>query len=158
MEVRILLCRRVLDRMPEATDAVMGFIQNWLSLRDTKAVVLPQDWDAFVTHWTSELQEFPESREPFFAMMRGIITPYRDKYATEANVEGDGDRVAVADEVEAMRIITGRHYATCAYLITDDPTIFQGKRLRLLDSRILTPELFAAESQAEEHTGTRMAG
>lgn len=151
MEVQILLCRRVLDRMPETNDDTIAFIQDWLSRHDTKAVVLPRDWREFIAKWENELRDAPESRGPFLALMRGIITPYRDKYAVSAGIENDGDPVAWAsvDEVEGMSVITKRHYATCKYIITDEPLVFRGKGLTLPDSGILTPELFAAEVQAE---------
>lgn len=148
MEVQVLLCRRVLDRMPEVSDETIAFVQNWLSQLDAKAVVLPQDWEAFVRRWEHDLRDSPESRGPFFAMLRGIITPYRDKYAEEAGIQDDGESVASKEEVEAMRIITNRHYATCTYLLTEDLALFRGRKLRLPDARILTPELLRAELQA----------
>lgn len=149
MEVQVLLCSRTLDRMPEATDGAIGFLQDWLSRHDTKAVVLPRDWLAFSRKWETELQDYPESRQAFFALLRGIITPYRDKYAPEGGIADDGDHVGEASEVDAMSLITKRHYATCEYLITTQPEVFRGKGLRIPDSRILTPELFQAEVQAE---------
>ncbi len=144
-DVQVLLCKRVLDRIPEVEDETIGFLQNWLSKRGTKAVVLLQDWKAFVDYWEGQLRLHPEVRDSFFAMLRGIITPYRDKYAVEAGLKPDGETLASMDEVEAMKVITQRHYATCEYLVTEDPELFRAKGLRLPDSRILKPEVLQAE-------------
>jgi hypothetical protein len=153
MEVRVLLCHRVLGRFPlvrePADDEAIAFLRNWLSTRESKAVVLLQDWKQFVSEWEAAIGDFPETKSEFFAILRGIITPYRDKYAVEAGVAPDGETTASEDEVGAMRIITRRHYDTCEYLVTYDPGVFRGKGLKLPDERIVTPALFRAVHQPE---------
>ena len=145
MEVQILLCSRVLARIGEVEDESISFLTGWLSERQTIAVVLPQAWKAFVTQLEAEMEGFRESRDAVLGILRGILTPYREKYADEAGIPPDGEVVEGMDEVSAMRTITTRHYATCMYLVTDAPEEFRGKGLRLPDSRILTPDLFRAE-------------
>lgn len=150
MEVRLLLCKRVLARIPEedhSEDDAIYYLRNWLSEHETKAVVLLQDWREFVAQWEHEIGEFPEARMAFFAIHRGIITPYRDKYADEAGVKPDGETTAAMNEVDAMKTITRRHYDTCEYLVTDVPSVFRGRGLVLPDPRIVTPALFRAIQQ-----------
>jgi hypothetical protein len=153
MEVRVLLCNRVLGRFPYVRDAAddepIAFLRNWLSSRENKAVVLLQDWKSFVREWEATIGDFPEVRGEFFGILRGILTPYRDKYAVEAGIAADGETTAALDEVAAMEVITRRHYDTCEYLITYEPTVFRGNGFLLPDERIVTPELFRAVHQAD---------
>jgi hypothetical protein len=145
MEVQILLCQRVLRRIRDVEDESITFLANWLSSRQIKAVVLPRAWNEFTKEVEEELRGFPESQEYVLGILRGILTPYRDKYAHEAGVQADGEVVGELDELSAMRTITTRHYASCMYLVTYAPEIFRGNGLRLPDTRILTPDLFQAE-------------
>ena len=147
MEVQILLCKRVLHRIRDVDDEAITFLTNWLSSHQTKAVVLPGAWTEFTHEVAEDLRGFPESQEYVLGIIRGIVTPYRDKYAHEAGVPADGEVVGAMGEADGMKTITDRHYATCTYLVTDAPELFRGKNLHLPETRILTPDLFHAELQ-----------
>jgi hypothetical protein len=78
--------------------------------------------------------------------MRGIVTPYRDKYTEEAGIEIEDDEdIRAMNDTDAAVTIANRHYATCRYLIVDDPKEYHGKKLKIGDDKIVTLEGFCKE-------------
>lgn len=147
--VILVMTKDVLMRFPEQKDKYISFLTYWLSVNETKAVVSLSAWKEFENYWNDGLKSVsPEIRNPFFATMRGSITPYRTKYATEAGMK-------VENEIETNSIdektIVNWHYATVRYLISDNPDEFrlQSSQIRIQTASILTPKEFYSKYEVE---------
>lgn len=70
--MKLVLTKDILDRLIERTDKYVAFLRFWLSMVDTKAEVTLSAWKSFQKHWESELKELPETRDSFFANIRGL--------------------------------------------------------------------------------------
>ncbi|MHB1709496.1 MAG: hypothetical protein ACYCT2_08500 [Thermoplasmataceae archaeon] len=140
----------VLERLPEPEDKYISFLRFWLSDNDTKAVVTLSEWKKFMEKWESELKDCSnEIKEPFFASMRGVVTPYRTKYATEAGLKINNEQES--NSIDERTIVTW-HYATVRYLITGTPEKFrpEAEFIKISEASILTPKEFFNKLDVED--------
>lgn len=153
MEVTIVIDDDVLDKIVLARDKYHSFLRWWINERDTKVVVLKKIWDKFIKQKEDELKGFEESAGVFFASVRGIVTPYREKYAEESleatDIEVPVD--AVENEIDATLNIANRHYATCKYVIVKTPENYKGKDVRIGDDKILSPQEFYSLMEVKDN-------
>lgn len=135
--------------MTETADKNISFIHYWISENDTKAVATLSAWKEFEKKWTKELADMDEVKNSFFASMRGIITPYRTKYASQAKLEVDIDRESL--EIDEKTIVNW-HYASVEYLLTDFPDQYTSSspELKIPDRNVLTPKQFYGRLEVED--------
>lgn len=143
------MAKDVLMRFPEQKDKYISFMTYWLSENETKAVVSLSAWKYFEKEWGENLKSVSrEIKDPFFATMRGSITPYRTKYATEAGMK-------VENEIESNSVdektIVNWHYATVRYLISDNPEEFRlsPSQIKIPIASILTPKELYSKYEVE---------
>lgn len=126
------------------------FVIYWLSTEETKAVATKDSWNAFHKEIRDELKEMPDTYKGVIGFFRGIITPYRTKYAEEAGIklsleEKDKDGKETEEDSQIIKIVN-RHYATVKYLIVENPdaylTFKKDGRLRIDTQNITTLEGF----------------
>lgn len=140
----------VLEHFLETEDKYISFLRFWLSDNKTKAVVTLPVWKNFLKKWDAELVDYSnEIKESFFASMRGVVTPYRTKYATEAGLKIDNE--FESNSVDEKTIVTW-HYATIKYLITEGPEEFRSEAIsiRISEALILTPKEFFSKLDVED--------
>ena len=144
MEVTIVIDEYVLNSIVISRDRYHSFLRWWINEQDTKAVVIKKIWLRFIREKEEELKEFKETSDFFFGSVRGIITPYREKYAEETQEPTDMEIQVdeVENEIDATLNIANRHYATCRYIIVRNPENYKGKEVRIGDGRILSPQEF----------------
>jgi hypothetical protein len=148
--VKIVITQDVLFELPERSNKYIAFLRYWIALNDTKAVVTLSAWKEFEKHWNKRLKgESQELTESFFANMRGLITPYRTKYATEAQLQVNSEKESMGIDEET---IVEWHYATVKYLITKDPTRFHAKigRIKIPIEFILSPRGLFGKLEVED--------
>jgi hypothetical protein len=115
---------------------------------DTKAVVTLSAWKLFQKHWESELKEMPETRDSFFANIRGLVTPYRVKYASEDQTVDRIERESI--DITETEIVNW-HYATVKYLITENPSEFiSSDKIKIPKEFILTLRGFFGKMEIED--------
>lgn len=128
--------------MPESENKFVKFLIYWISGHNTKAVTTLKNWKRFFREWEERLKDrSDELKNPFFAFFRGIVTPYRKKYAKEDNLsitDNDNKEKSNNDEITNIINIINRHYATVEYLITEDPSIYEGKDIKIDKDRIVS--------------------
>jgi hypothetical protein len=117
-------------------DKYYDFMKFWLGERDIKAVVSRTAWNAFEKEWGKSLEDKSESSETFFAIMRGIVSPY-----VKPEGSSDVDKDALSETMD----IVNRHYATVEYLVVKVPPLYEGKGIKIGDDRIFTPRGFFME-------------
>ncbi len=80
--------------------------------------------------------------------MRGLITPYRTKYASEAGLKLNNE--VESDKVDEKTIVKW-HYATVRFLVTNDPTQYNSDTefANILPKSILTPKEFYNKQEVE---------
>lgn len=148
--VKIVLTEDVLFELPANSEKYIAFLRYWIALNDTKAVVALSAWKEFEKHWREKLKGVSqELTESFFAIMRGLVTPYRTKYATEAHLEVDTEKESMAMDAET---IVEWHYATVKYLITENPTKFNADidRIKIPKEFILSPRGLFGKLEVED--------
>lgn len=135
--------------MMETSDKNISFIHYWISENDTKAVVTLSAWKDFEKKWNLELGDLEETKNSFFANMRGIITPYRTKYASEARLEVDIDKESL--EIDEKTIVNW-HYASVEYLLTNNPDhyISSSPQLKIPAKSVLTPKQLYSRLEVED--------
>ena len=147
--VILVMTKDVLMRFPEQKDKYISFLTFWLSENETKAVVSLSAWKEFENYWKESLNGVSEEiRDPFFATMRGSITPYRTKYATEAGMRIENEsETNLIDE----KTIVNWHYATVRYLISDNPEEFHivPSEIKIPTASILTPKELYSRYEVE---------
>lgn len=142
LEVEIVIDKWVLDELP-TNNKYLAFLKHWVTINKTKAVVLLKHWKAFCNEWERSLKESSdEIRQPFFAAMRGIVTPYRKKYGIEAGLDCDDDNDEIEEDETAIMGVVSRHYATVKYLVVKNPENYRGCQTKINSDRIVTPEDF----------------
>lgn len=157
LEVNLVIDESVLPKIYQ-NDKLNAFLKYWISEKTTKAVVCEKYWNDFVKEWEKSLKDcLDEVKAPFFASIRGVVTPYRDKYATGLPTTTTKDTTNEKDEKDPIQKtidIVSRHYATVKYLITEYPERYKGK-MRLGDSQILTPKQFYTEIETKNNEFTQ---
>lgn len=153
--VTLVISKDVLMEFPDKEDRFIAFLIYWLSENQTKAVVTLSAWKEFESEWRNQLKGYSkEIIDPFFATMRGSITPYRVSYATEANVSHDNDKISTTvDE----KTIVNWHYATVRYLVTETPDKYKGKsdEIKIANDSILTPKELYSRYEVEDESFVR---
>jgi len=144
MEVELVIDNEVLGRFPDNSKPI-AFLKHWITDRKTKAVTLLKHWNVFRSGWERDLINVSEEiKQPFFAMMRGIVTPYRKKYGIEAGIDSENinDEDEGEDDIVAIKAVVNRHYATVKFLVVGNPDAYKANGIKISDSRIVTPEEF----------------
>ncbi|MFH1224286.1 MAG: hypothetical protein V1676_00600 [Candidatus Diapherotrites archaeon] len=136
-EVEIVICNEVLNHLSKRELHDL-FLIWFINKYKTKAVVVLEDWNKFIKDWDTKLKQMsPEAKNHFFAVMRSIVTPYREKYAN--GVTGAEKIKLEGGSIDKLCKIVDRHYATVRYLVVASPANFVGK-VRISKEQILTPE------------------
>lgn len=144
MEVELVIDNEVLGRFPDNSKHI-SFLKHWITDRKTKAVTLLKHWNAFRSEWERNLIGVSEEiKQPFFASMRGIITPYRKKYGIEAGIDCENmtDDDECEEDIDAIKAVVNRHYATVKFLVVANPSEYKLDGIKINHSRIVTPEEF----------------
>lgn len=146
-EVELVIDASILRRMPE-TERFVSFLKFWITCNNTKAVVTLSVWKEFEKYWQEQLSERSEEiTTPFFATMRGVATPYRNKYATEAGLTQDDP--ADSESIDEKTIVN-RHYATVKYLIVENAEAYKSDgEIKITKGRILTLKEFFNRAEVE---------
>lgn len=117
------------------------FLWFWISETYNKGVVTLSAWKEFVKYWDDALED-GEAKESFFNLIRGLLTPYRTKYADEAGLEVDIDKESM--ELDEKTIVNW-HYSSVSYLISDKAVLLrdtQSQDMKISKKSILTPKEF----------------
>lgn len=144
MEVELVIDKGVLDKLPENSKSI-AFLKYWINERKTKAVALLKHWNAFRSEWERSLRDTSEEiKQPFFATMRGMVTPYRKKYGIEAGIDCENleEEDETEDDTDAIKAVVNRHYATVKFLVVANPDEYKMDGIKIDHSRIRTPEEF----------------
>lgn len=148
--VKIVLTSDVLGHIPESENQFISFLRYWISDNDTKGVVTLSAWKEFESYWNRELSNFTEVRNSFFYSMRGLLTPYRTKYADEAGIEiGEIDKQSM--ELDEKTIVNW-HYASVRYLISDKAEELRSNSqdIKISTDSILTPKEFYNKLEVDD--------
>lgn len=146
MDVELVIDKKILDKIIEH-DKYNDFLKFWLAEKDTKAVILKSGWGSFKKEWEQSLRErTSEFKELFFAGIRGIVTPYRDKYAEDIDVPEEYEEPQTDPISETARIVN-RHYATVKYLVVGDPSEYSSQDLKINPNRIVTAKTFFTKEE-----------
>lgn len=141
MEVELVIDNVVLDKIV-SQDKVSEFLRFWISENKTKAVVVRIHWNEFIKKWETTLQEDGASEEevirPFLAGMKGIVTPYRNKYLCDDKIP----EIELDSPIEETTRIINRHYATIKYVVVEDPKNYNQDDLKIDEEQLLDIEDF----------------
>jgi len=143
VEVELVMDSESLQEHP-SDEKHLQFLLFWLNKHETKAVVTKRAWNTFTKGWEKKLPKNSETANAFFATMRGLFTPYRDKYASEAGLAVENDENAEEEKTEEGELsdIVNRHYPTVKYLIVKNPETFQATGLKIAGDKILNSKQF----------------
>ena len=133
-----------MNRIADRDEKALLLIYCLNEFYKTKAVILLKNWKSFSNDWKAKLKGREETLDYFLAFIRGLVTPYRDKYGMEAGIcyDEEGDRTDKLDEVELTKTIIDRHYATIKFLIVSDPKKYKNITPKMSNERIMTIEDF----------------
>lgn len=148
MDIEIVICVEVLKKTT-AREKHSSFLQFWVSQKNTKAVVVKEDWNAFMKEWENDLKDcLEEVKQPFFGLLRGTATPYREKYADE--VVGAKEIELKGTSSEKITQIVNRHYATVQYVVVNNPNDFNISKMKISQDQLLTPKGFFNRMEIKE--------
>lgn len=148
--VEVVIDANTLNKIRSKENECDFFFIFWLSSQETKAVIPKNSWSEFHKAIKESLKNMEETYKGVMGFYRGIVTPYRTKYAEEAGIklseeEKKGDGVE-NDEASSIAKIVNRHYATVRYLIVEDPKIYikmrEERKLRINPENITTLDGF----------------
>ncbi|MBS3069150.1 hypothetical protein J4441_02170 [Candidatus Micrarchaeota archaeon] len=149
LEVELLIDGSVLNDLVPTADKYSGFLLYWIYNNQTKAVVPKKSWNEFFRTWEEKLSHVSdEIKSPFFATVRGIASPYREKYADEAGCPADISESS-DDEAEELVRIANRHYATIKYIIVKNE--LSSQVLKISQDRILSPKDFYTVQETQNN-------